>query len=190
MSECSWVKEKYLTPLCLRVALDPKVSAAVRSNFSREKFKGKYEAERSDLIPFEDICKFLKKTYDRPGRLEHALLDYLTLSQGKGTVRDLITTRTNKLGILSRLGAEALPEDLDRALILRALSAPLSEYIASRHNHLKYSVDEILRICKNEGIGSEQCIKIVQKRVIERDIEARKSNIFESSHENIQPFQK
>lgn len=123
MSECTWVKEKYLTPLCLRVALDPKVSAAVRSNFSREKFKGKYEAEKSDLIPFEDICIFLKKTYDRPGRLEHALLDYLTLSQGKGTVRDLITTRTNKLGILSRLGAEALPEDLDRALILRALSA-------------------------------------------------------------------
>jgi hypothetical protein len=108
----------------LRVALDPKVSAAVRSNFSRKKFKGKYEAEKSDLIPFEDICIFLKKTYDRPGRLEHALLDYLTLSQGKGTVRDLITTRTNKLGILSRLGAEALPEDLDRALILRALSAP------------------------------------------------------------------
>ena len=112
MSECAFVKEKYLTPLCLRSALDPKVSAAVRSNFSREKFKGKYEAERSDLIPFEDICTFLKKTYDRPGRLEHALLDYLTLSQGKGTVRDLITTRTNKLGILSRLGAEALPEDL------------------------------------------------------------------------------
>jgi hypothetical protein len=54
MSECTWVKEKYLTPLCLRVALDPKVSAAVRSNFSREKFKGKYEAEKSDLIPFED----------------------------------------------------------------------------------------------------------------------------------------
>jgi hypothetical protein len=153
MSECTWVKEKYLTPLCLRVALDPKVSAAVRSNFSREKFKGKYEAEKSDLIPFEDICIFLKKTYDRPGRLEHALLDYLTLSQGKGTVRDLITTRTNKLGILSRLGAEALPEDLDRALILRALSAPLSEYIASRHNHLKYSVDEILRICKTRELA-------------------------------------
>ena len=153
MSECAFVKEKYLTPLCLRSALDPKVSAAVRSNFSREKFKGKYEAERSDLIPFEDICTFLKKTYDRPGRLEHALLDYLTLSQGKGTVRDLITTRTNKLGILSRLGAEALPEDLDRALILRALSAPLSEYIASRHNHLKYSVDEILRICKTRELA-------------------------------------
>ena len=153
MSECTWVKEQYLTPLCLRSALDPKVSAAVRSNFSREKFKGKYEAERSDLIPFEDICIFLKKTYDRPGRLEHALLDYLTLSQGKGTVRDLITTRTNKLGILSRLGAEALPEDLDRALILRALSAPLSEYIASRHNHLKYSVDEILRICKTRELA-------------------------------------
>jgi hypothetical protein len=49
MSECTWIKEKYLTPLCLRSALDPKVSAAVRSNFSREKFKGKYEAERSDL---------------------------------------------------------------------------------------------------------------------------------------------
>ena len=130
MSECTWVKEKYWRPLCLRVALDPKVSAAVRSNFSREKFKGKYEAEKSDLIPCEDICIFLKKTYDRPGRLEHALLEYLTLSQGKGTVRE----------------AEALPEDLDRALILRALSAPLSEYIASRHNHLKYSVDEIL--CK------------------------------------------
>jgi hypothetical protein len=106
----------------LRSALDPKVSAAVRSNFSREKFKGKYEAERSDLIPFEDICIFLKKTYDRPGRLVHALLEYLTL--GKGIVRDLITTRTNKLGILSRLGAKALPKDRDRALILRALSAP------------------------------------------------------------------
>ena len=153
MSECTWVREKYLTPLCLRTALDPKVSAAVRSNFTREKYKGRYEAEKSDLIPFDEICRFLKKTYDRPGRLEHALLDYLTLSQGKGTVRDLITTRTNKLGILSRLGAEPLPEDLDRALILRALSAPLSEYIASRHNHLKYSVDEILRICKTRELA-------------------------------------
>jgi hypothetical protein len=62
MSECTWVKEKYLTLLCLRVALDPKVSATVRSNFSREKFKGKYEADKSELIPFEDICMFLKKT--------------------------------------------------------------------------------------------------------------------------------
>jgi len=48
MSECAFVKEIYLTPLCLRSALDGKVAAAVRSNFSREKFKGKYEAERSD----------------------------------------------------------------------------------------------------------------------------------------------
>ena len=78
--------------------------------------------QNDQTIPFEDICIFLKKTYDRPGRLEHALLDYLTL--GKGIVRDLITTWTNKLGILSRLGAEALPKDRDRALILRALSAP------------------------------------------------------------------
>jgi hypothetical protein len=45
----------------------------------------------------------------RPWRLEHALLDYLTLSQGEGTIRDLITTRTKTLGIVSRLGAKALP---------------------------------------------------------------------------------
>jgi hypothetical protein len=50
MSECAFVKEVYLTvtPLCLRSALDPKVASAVRANFSREKFKGQYEAERSD----------------------------------------------------------------------------------------------------------------------------------------------
>jgi hypothetical protein len=95
---------------------------------------------------FDSVCKFLSKTYDRPGRLEAALLGYLTLSQGKGSVRDLITTRTNKIGILNRLGATPLNEDLDRALVLRALSAPLSEYIASRHHHLKYSVNEIFRI--------------------------------------------
>jgi hypothetical protein len=109
--------------------------------------------QNAQTIPFEDICIFLKKTYDRPGRLEHALLDYITLSQGEGTVRDLTTTRTNKLGILSRLGAEALPEYLDRALILRALSAPLSKYTASRHNHLKYSADEILRIYKTRELA-------------------------------------
>ena len=50
MSECAFVKEVYLTPLCLRSALDPKVASAVRANFSREKFKGLYEAERSDLV--------------------------------------------------------------------------------------------------------------------------------------------
>jgi len=153
MSECAFVKEIYLTPLCLRSALDGKVAAAVRSNFSREKFKGKYEAERSDLIPFDSVCKFLSKTYDRPGRLEAALLDYLTLSQGKGSVRDLITTRTNKIGILNRLGATPLNEDLDRALVLRALSAPLSEYIASRPHHLKYSVNEIFRIAKTREVA-------------------------------------
>ena len=31
-------------------ALDGKVAAAVRSNFSREKFKGKYEAQCSDCV--------------------------------------------------------------------------------------------------------------------------------------------
>ena len=50
MSECAFVKEVYLTPLCLRSALEPKVASAVRANFSREKFKGQYEAERSDLV--------------------------------------------------------------------------------------------------------------------------------------------
>jgi hypothetical protein len=52
MTECAFVKEIDLTPLCLRSALDGKVAAAVRSNFSREKFKGKYEAERSDFDTF------------------------------------------------------------------------------------------------------------------------------------------
>ena len=153
MSECAFVKEVYLTPLCLRSALDPKVASAVRANFSREKFKGLYEAERSDFIPFDSICKFLKKTYDRPGRKEAALLDYLTLHQGKGSVRDLITTRTNKLSILTRLGAKPLNSDLDRALVLRALSAPLSEFITSRPHHLSYSVDEIFRIAKTRELA-------------------------------------
>ena len=153
MSECAFVKPVYLTPLCLRSALDPKVASAVRANFSREKFKGQYEAERSDFIPFESICKFLKKTYDRPGRKEAALLDYLTLYQGKGSVRDLITTRTNKLSILTRLGAKPLNSDLDRALVLRALSAPLSEFITSRPHHLSYSVDEIFRIAKTRELA-------------------------------------
>jgi hypothetical protein len=153
MSECAFVKEVYLTPLCLRSALDPKVASAVRANFSREKFKGQYEAERSDFIPFDSICRFLKKTYDRPGRKEAALLDYLTLYQGKGSVRDLITLRTNKLSILTRLGAKPLNEDLDRALVLRALSAPLSEYITSRPHHLSYSVDEIFRIAKTRELA-------------------------------------
>jgi hypothetical protein len=31
-------------------ALDGKVAVAVRSNFSREKFKGKYEAQCSDCV--------------------------------------------------------------------------------------------------------------------------------------------
>jgi hypothetical protein len=35
MSECAFVKEVYLTPLCLRSALDPKVASAVSANFSR-----------------------------------------------------------------------------------------------------------------------------------------------------------
>jgi len=153
MSECAFVKEVYLTPLCLRSALDPKVASAVRANFSREKFKGLYEAERSDFIPFDSICRFLKKTYDRPGRKEAALLDYLTLYQGKGSVRDLITTRTNKLSILTRLGAKPLNSDLDRALVLRALSAPLSEFITSRPHHLSYSVDEIFRIAKTRELA-------------------------------------
>jgi hypothetical protein len=83
MSECAFVKEVYYTSFCLRSALDPKVASAVRANFSREKFKGQYKAERSDL-PFDSICRFLKRTYDRPGRKEAALLDYLTLYQGKG----------------------------------------------------------------------------------------------------------
>ena len=62
MSECAFVKEIYLTPLCLRSALDGKVAAAVRSNFSREKFKGKYEAERKGItfrfrmqVSFKDV---------------------------------------------------------------------------------------------------------------------------------------
>ena len=42
MSECAFVKKIYLTPLCLRSALDSKVAAAVRSNSSREKFKENY----------------------------------------------------------------------------------------------------------------------------------------------------
>jgi len=142
-----------LTPLCLRSALDPKVASAVRANFSREKFKGQYEAERSDFIPFDSVCRFLKRTYDRPGRKEAALLDYLTLFQGKGSVRDLITTRTNKLSILTRLGAKPLNDDLDRALVLRALSAPLSEFITSRPHHLTYSVDEIFRIAKTRELA-------------------------------------
>ena len=153
MSECAFVKEVYLTPLCLRSALDPKVASAVRANFSREKFKGQYEAERSDFIPFDSVCRFLKRTYDRPGRKEAALLDYLTLFQGKGSVRDLITTRTNKLSILTRLGAKPLNDDLDRALVLRALSAPLSEFITSRPHHLTYSVDEIFRIAKTRELA-------------------------------------
>jgi hypothetical protein len=33
MSECAFVKEVYLTPLCLRSALDPKVASAVRTKF-------------------------------------------------------------------------------------------------------------------------------------------------------------
>ena len=77
-----------------------------------------------------------------------ALLDYLTIYQGTGSVRDLITTRTNELSILTRLGVKPLNDDLDRALVLRALSAPLSEYITSRPHHLTYSVDEIFRIAK------------------------------------------
>jgi hypothetical protein len=36
ISECASVKEVYLTPRCLRSALDPKVACAVRANFSRE----------------------------------------------------------------------------------------------------------------------------------------------------------
>ena len=152
MSECAFVKEVYLTPLCLRSALEPKVASAVRANFSREKFKGQYEAERSDFIPFDSICRFLKRTYDRPGRKEAALLDYLTLKQ-QGSVRDLITLRTNKLSTLTRLGAKTLNEDLDRALVLRALSAPLSEYITSRPHHLSYSVDEIFRIAKTRELA-------------------------------------
>jgi hypothetical protein len=56
----------------VHLSIDPILG--LRSNFSREKFKGKYEAEKLDLIPFEDIIirlLFLKKTYDRPGRLVH-----------------------------------------------------------------------------------------------------------------------
>ena len=61
MSECAFVKEVYLTPLCLRSALDPKVASAVRANFSREKFKGLYEAERSDLYRhIRGLLKILK----------------------------------------------------------------------------------------------------------------------------------
>jgi hypothetical protein len=88
--------------------------------------------QNAQIITFDSICRFLKRTYDRPGRKEAALLDYLTLYQGKGSVRDLITLRTNKLSILTRLGAKPLNDDLDRALVPRALSAPLSEYITSR----------------------------------------------------------
>jgi hypothetical protein len=78
---------------------------------------------------------------------------YLTLYQGKGSVKDLITTRTNKLSILTRLEAKPLNSDLDRALVLRALSAPLSEYITSRPHHLSYSVDEIFRIAKTRELA-------------------------------------
>ena len=61
MSECAFVKEVYLTPLCLRSALDPKVASAVRANFSREKFKGLYKAERSDLYRhIRGLLKILK----------------------------------------------------------------------------------------------------------------------------------
>ena len=37
--------------------------------------------------------------------------------------------------------------------MLRALSAPLSEYIASRPHHLKYSVNEIFRIAKTREVA-------------------------------------
>ena len=104
-----------------------------------------YMKLRDQIIPFDSICKFLKKTYDRPGRKEAALLDYLTLHQGKGSVRDLITTRTNKLSILTRLGAKPLNSDLDRALVLRALSAPLSEFITSRPHHLSINTKNVCR---------------------------------------------
>ena len=100
-----------------------KVAFAMRANFSREKFKEQYEAERSY---FDSVCTFLKRTYARQGRKETTLLDNITLYEGKGSVRDLITTRTNKLSILTRLGAKPLNSDLKRALVLRALSAPLS----------------------------------------------------------------
>ena len=82
-----------------------------------------------------------------------ALLDYLTIYQGTGSVRDLITTMTNELSILTRLGVKPLNDDLDRALVLRALSAPLSEYITSRPHHLTYSVDEIFRIAKTRELA-------------------------------------
>ena len=44
-------------------ALDPKVAIAVRANFGRQKFKGKYEAGRSNFIHFDSVCHFLKRTY-------------------------------------------------------------------------------------------------------------------------------
>ena len=100
-----------------------KVAVTVRANFSREKFKEQYEAERSY---FDSVCTFLKRTYARQGRKETTLLDNIIIYEGKGSVRDLITTRTNKLSILTRLGAKPLNSDLKRALVLRALSAPLS----------------------------------------------------------------
>ena len=105
------MKEVYLTPRCLRSALDPKVACAVRANFSREKNSRVNTKQNAQIIPFDSICRFLKRTCDRPGRKEAALLDYLTLYQGKGSVRDLITLRTNKLSILTRLGAKPLNEN-------------------------------------------------------------------------------